>query len=319
MRWPFVIIKSLGALITTLCVGSATSVAGGPAVNQFEIKDLEVEVGSVEFQSQNAHSFGQPSRRIFEEGPGEFEFDENTVIRQRHALELEFGVTTFFRTRIGIEFEKERLEDPSSVVEANQFDALVLEELAVEGVFVFLPVPDSGGLGIGGLIEYQYPTESSESQSLVFGPIFEFEYGDWKATTNLTLVQFFGGAAEERDNKLDFFYAAQLLYEASETWSFALEAYGTVDRLGNSGTLSEESLLFGDFDQHRLGPIAYYAFNAGPSPLARFRGGSADADDGEENEVGGDQVAVNIGTGLLFGLNENTPDTTLKWSVEVEF
>jgi hypothetical protein len=29
--------------------------------------------------------------------------------------------------------------------------------------------------------------------------------------------------------------------------------------------------------------------------------------------------SLRIGTGVLFGLNENTPDTTLKLVVEIEF
>ncbi len=313
----------IGAVAASLFVGATTAWAGGPAVNQFEIKDLEVEVGGVEFQSQNAHSFGQPRRKVFAEEPGEFEFDENTVVRQRHALELEFGITTFFRTRVGIEFEKERIEEPSSLAMADAFDALVLEEVALEGVFVAVPVPEQGGLGLGALVEYQYPTESSEPQSIVFGPIVQFEHGPWTATTNLTFVHFFAGDAAERDAKWDFFYASQLMYKASETWTFALEAYGTIDRLGNSGTRREPQELFGDFNQHRLGPIVYYAFDAGPSPLSQLRtdngmvsvGDEVDANDGGEP----DQVAVSIGTGVLFGVNENTPDATLKWSVEIEF
>jgi len=34
-----------------------------PAIGQFELKDLEAEPGEIEFQSQNAWSFGQPRRR----------------------------------------------------------------------------------------------------------------------------------------------------------------------------------------------------------------------------------------------------------------
>ena len=41
-----------------------------------------------------------------------------------------------------------------------------------------------------------------------------------------------------------------------------------------------------------------------------------DDDDGREGDNG---VEVILGFGLLFGLNDNTPDTTFKWSVEVEF
>ena len=42
---------------------------------------------------------------------------------------------------------------------------------------------------------------------------------------------------------------------------------------------------------------------------------ATDDDDDDDDE----DIVVTLGTGLLVGLNENTPDTTLKWSVEVEF
>jgi hypothetical protein len=42
---------------------------------------------------------------------------------------------------------------------------------------------------------------------------------------------------------------------------------------------------------------------------------SEDEDDDDDDEG----TSVTIGTGLLFGLNENTPDTTLKLGVEIEF
>jgi hypothetical protein len=82
----------------------------------------------------------------------------------------------------------------------------------------------------------------------------------------------------------------------SETWTLTVEAYGTIDRIFGSGNPSESDLLFGDFDQHRIGPILYYNFKPAP--------------DGPE---------VAIGSGILAGLNNNTPDATLKLSVEVEF
>jgi len=59
----------------------------GPGINQFEVKDLEVEVGRWEVQSQNAYSWNQPQRESIEEPPGEIVFDENTVVERRHALE----------------------------------------------------------------------------------------------------------------------------------------------------------------------------------------------------------------------------------------
>ena len=41
--------------------------------------------------------------------------------------------------------------------------------------------------------------------------------------------------------------------------------------------------------------------------------GSEAEDDDDEG------TSVTIGTGVLFGLNENTPDTPLKLGVEIEF
>ncbi|MFI0460029.1 MAG: hypothetical protein ACH254_20785, partial [Candidatus Thiodiazotropha endolucinida] len=62
----------------------------------------------------------------------------------------------------------------------------------------------------------------------------------------------------------------------------------------------EEAHLFGDHNQHRLGPVFYYTGGLG-------------------GESTGEESSVSTGVGLLFGINDNTPDTTLKWSVEVDF
>lgn len=279
-------------LLAAACLAEARA---GPAVNQFELKDLEVEVGRWEFQSQNAYSWDQPDRKQVEVMPGEFAFDDNTVTRQRYALELEFGVTGRFRSRLGIELEQERVDDPASLENRNDFDSLELEELALEGVFVILPVQESG-FGLGLLTEYQYTLEDSEADSFVFGPIVELAGERWSMILNPALVQFFAG--DEQDDKLDFTYAIQLAYSAGEKWLLAMEAYGTIDRVGSSGMPSMEAELFGDDDLHRLGPIAYFQ-NA-------FGGGE-------------DQSELRIGAGFLVGLNDDTAGGTFKLSIEYEF
>ncbi len=283
------------ALFLGFAFYSAICQAGGPAINQFEVKDLEVEVGQWEFQSQNAYSWGQPKREFVEEEPGEFEFDENTVVRQRYALEIEVGILEWLRTRFGIEFEQERVEDPLLFSERNDFESLKLEEIALEGVAVIVPVEDYG-VGWGILAEYQFIRDRSEADSFVLGPIVESQFGKYSIVFNPALVQFFNG--DEKDDKLDFTYALQISYAKSDKWDFALEAYGTIDRLGNTGNPSEEAELFGDHNLHRLGPIAYFNHVIGED---------------EDPEV------LSLGLGLFIGLNNNTPDTTLKWSLEYEF
>ncbi len=306
----------------------AQPAGAGPAVNQFEVKDLESAPGDVEIQSQNAWSAGQPRRRSVVTAQGETAFDDNTVIKQREALEIQLGITDWFRVRLGVEFEQERLDEPASFAEANSFAPLKFDEVAIEGVVVFVK-PKEDGIGLGLLMEYGSPFGEMEASSEFYvGPIVEAHAGPWSFIANLMLVKFMGGKAEPdndkyvRDEKWDFSYATQLEYEISRNWGVALEAYGTFDRLGDSGTPGENRALFGDLDQHRAGPIAYYTFFPGEGASARrVHAGAVTALSGDvDGEKGkAKELSVAIGTGVLFGLNENTPDLTYKLSVEVEY
>ncbi len=301
---------------------SGTAFAG-PAINQFEVKDLESGPGEFEFQSQNAWSTGQPRRRFIETSPGEYLFDDNSVARQREALEIQMGITDYFRIRLGIEFEQERIDDPASFAEADMMGPLKLDEVALEGVIVFVK-PKPEGVGLGLLIEYGNPVNAGpeEPAELYLGPIIQAQTGPWSLIANLAFVRALGGSPEEddddfvRDEKWDFAYFLQSQYQVSKSFAVAIEAYGTIDRIGNTGTRSEENLVFGDMNQHRAGPILYYTFfpDAGRTG-DQIAATAARIADGEEEK----ELSVTVGTGVLFGLNEHTPDTTYKLSVEVDF
>lgn len=312
----------MAAVITGVSLSFSGGAVAGPAINQFEVKDLDSAPGDFEFQSQNAYSTGQPRRRFIDNGGGDIDFDDNTVIRQREALEVQVGITDWFRVRVGVEFEQERLDDPATFAEAQRFGDLQIDEVAFEGVVVFVK-PKSEGVGLGLLVEYGLPvTGEREAQSeLYVGPIIEAHTGAWTMIANLTLVQFIGGKAEPgntefvRDDRLDFSYFLQTKYDFSKSFALALEAYGTIERLGETGRRSEEAELFGDANQHRAGPIAYYTFFPGRgSNMVAERAALRDADDEEQREL-----SVSVGAGVLLGLNDNTPDMTYKLSVEVEY
>lgn len=174
------------------------------------------------------------------------------------------------------------------------------------------------GVGFGALVEYEHPRDSAEARSLIAGPIVEAKSGPWSAIANVTFVHNFGGEPEEtpgglaRDEKWDLAYAGQVKYEVSKTWAVALEAYGTFERIGNTGTPGTAAVLFGDHDQHRLGPMVYFAQGLGVPTVASRLGGGSDEDETE-------MASALLGVGVLLGLNDDTPDATLKWSVEVEF
>lgn len=307
---------SVGCAVATLLLLAGPTIAA-PAINQFEVKDLQSSPGAFEFQSQNAFSTGQPRRQTTVNGAGDTVYDDNTVIRQREALEIQLGITDYFRIRLGVEFEQERLDDPGLFADPNAFSSLKIDEVAVEAVIVFVK-PQPNGVGLGLLIEYGAPVNGGrDSQSeLYLGPIIEAHAGRWSLIANLAFVRHIGGSpafGEDdfiRDEKWDFCYFLQGQLEVSDSWALALEAYGTFDRLGDSGRRSESARLFGDFDQHRAGPVAYYTIKP-QRFLDAVRRNGVDADGGD--------VEISIGAGALFGLNENTPDTTYKLSLEVEY
>jgi hypothetical protein len=295
-----------------LAASTSLAAAEGPAIGQFELKTLESAQGSAEFQSQNAYTWGEPRRGLHIEGEDDEEeelYDENTVVKQRHALEMELGFSRYLKSRVGIEFEKERLDEPGSPSEAQDYSDLKLTEFGAELIAILVP-RDGDGFGLGVVVEFERPILSAagESNSLVMGPILEFAQGPWQASFVPMAVHAFGGdqevgedGVEPRDNKWDFAYAAQLAYTVSDALKLTIEGYGTVDRLGSSGHRSEASEHFGDHDQHRAGPIVYWS-----TPLEA----AADDDEGAE---------LTIGAGVLFGLTEHTPDGTFKLSAEVDF
>lgn len=304
--------RGLCALFSAVAAVSALQCPAwaGPAIGQFELKTLESEPGYLEFQSQNAWSFGQPSRTAAAVG-GETLYDDNSVMRQRHALEMELGFTTFLKMRIGIEYEKERLDEPVSIASGDAFGALKLEEVGGELIAVFIE-RDGDGFGLGAVAEVERPLNRDDQMGLILGPIFEFAAGPWFFAAIPMAVHHFNGEPEDgvRDDKWDAAYAFQAAYTFSPSWTLALEAYGTFDRIGSTGERGEASLRFGDHNQHRLGPILYYTIDLGRS--LRSDRPAADGEDVETSKV-------EIGVGYLAGLNENTPDSTLKLSVEVEF
>lgn len=288
--------------------------AQSPVIGQFELKNLESSPGSIELQSQNAWSWGHPRRRVAVD-EDELVFDENAATRRRHALEIEVGFTDAIKMRAGVEFEQERFDDPPSLQQANAFDKLELTEIGVELVAIVMP-RHGDGKGLGLVVELEHALESGEPGTLFLGTIFELKAGRWFLAAIPMLARTFGGSTDEGervDHKWDFAYAAQLAYSISNDWTVALEGYGTIDRLGDTGHASESAQRFGDFDQHRAGIILYKAYDFG---CARCRASilpGASSDDTEE------AVSLTIGLGLLAGLNKHTPDHTLKLSIELDF
>lgn len=351
MRSSAARLRAVAAVLAALAgLGLAEPAAAGPAINQFETKDLEAEAGNVQFQSQNAYMIGNPRRASRVGSDGEMLYDNSSVTRERLAQELEVSWTSFLRTRIGLELEKERLDDPATFAEADAYASLRATELQFEGVAILVPVDEKrGGVGIGLIAEYQHSLVRGSADTLFMGTILEAVTGPWQATANLFAVRHFAPVVMTdigpiRDDKWDFAYAAQLKYHWSREYDFALEAYGTIDRIGNTGQRDPESLALGDHDQHRIGPVVYRTFQLGGEKLKHRLGigkppavksgagvaGVGGDDDNKPGKGGGkgrksgdddddEQPTARLGVGLFAGVTPATPRLTLKGSLEIDF
>jgi hypothetical protein len=321
------------SVLSAFVASAALLGSAGTARAQFDIDEPEAEQGSVELEYNGDYHFGNPRRRVVEEG-GEIIADENEVLRQRHVFAIGLGLTNYFKLSVEAEFEQERLDDIDDLALANSFGDLEATEIQFEGIAVLRPLKKDG-LGAALFISYVAALGDDDPNQFQIGPILKVAQGPWSATTNLFFIKNIGGGEREpdgsifRDQRWDFEYAWQAKYQASERWAFALEGFGTINRLGDSGRKSEAVELFGDQDQHRLGPVAYYTLkhprsakmaslkdatgnDNGPAANGDGNGGNANGDDDEG-------TTVTAGFGVLLGLNEDTADVALKWSLEVEF
>ena len=301
--------------------------AAGPAVNQFEVEEVNVEQGEVEIQISSDWSLGRPRRGIIIEDPADPDsdviFDDNSITKQRHSVEVGLGLSNWLQLSAGFEFEEERVDDPLTIDEANSFERLQFTEIQAGAKVVLVPIKGNG-LGLAAYAELNHP-KSAEASQLFFGPIIQAVNGPFSATANLALVKFIGGDRETevddnglpfslpRDDKLDFAYFTQVKYQATPALGLALEAYGAIDRLGSTGHEPDDAALFGAHDQHFIGPVAYYRIKTATGSAAKA--GADDDDKSGDDDDGG----TTVGAGVLFGLNDNTPDTTLKLSVETGF
>jgi hypothetical protein len=325
--------RTAGLGVASFSVLVGTVVASLPALaqmNQLEIREPKVEAGEFELEYLGDYNFNPPRRRFLVEPSGSLLADDNDFSRQRHTLGLGYGLTRWLSLQLAVEAEEERLDEPGTTAGINAFGPLKVTEIELEATVVLVPARKEGW-GVAALIEHNVALDRRETDQLFLGSALQYASGPWTATANLYAVRHFGGREELdgapiRDERWDFQYAAQLKYRVNEGLALALEGYGVVERLGHSGTKSEERERFGDFDRHLLGPVIYYSWGnegdrAGHSKSGKgLRVRAAERGNDEDDKKSDDDgPRYTVGAGVLFGLNDNTSNVALKWALSVEF
>jgi high-affinity iron transporter len=153
-------------------------------------------------------------------------------------------------------------------------------EIASENVFQ-LTEQGQYWADFGLLAEYAYSLEDEGSDAIEFALLAQKDFGRNEARVNLVFEQPLESGAD-----LEMEYRWQYRYRFSEVFEPGVEMYGGMGEWGEFGS-------FNDHEQ-QLGPAAY----------GKFRTASG---------------AIKYEVGLLFGLTDDTPDTTARFMLEYEF
>lgn len=172
-------------------------------------------------------------------------------------------------------------------VEQPDGESIELASVGIETQFVLVTRGD-GPLGIAimaGYGPYSLFVEDGQPDEFEFGPVVEYALGPWLFTVNPRLTDELGSAAEQ--DWLGFEYAAQVRYSLSDRWAIAVLGFGEIEELVHAGPFEDQS--------HVLGPSLYLL-----------------SDPDSEREW-------MLAAGVLFGLTDESPDTSLRITLAVEY
>jgi hypothetical protein len=172
-------------------------------------------------------------------------------------------------------------------VEQPDGESIELASVGIETQFVLLP-RRGGILGIAvmaGYGPYSLFVDDDHTDEFEFGPVVEYAPGPWLFTVNPRLTDETGHAADQ--DWLGFEYAAQARYSVTDRWALAVLGFGEIEELVHAGPF--------DTQVHVLGPSLYLF-----------------SDPESEREW-------SLGAGVLFGLTDESPETSLRITFAVEY
>jgi hypothetical protein len=212
--------------------------AANPAMAEFEIQESTIDPGEIQLQYRGAWHSGLPAG---ETGPV-LPDDEEAPLRQSHEFELQMSPTTHWLLALTHAFDEPA--DGDFRLSAIEFESQI-ELITREG----------NGLGFavqGGVEKPVLEAREEEAPDFHFGPIVELAQGDFLLTLNPLFFRELGHLAEQ--DGLGFEYGWQASYELTTRLSLALEMFGEIADLANSGPFNEQ--------EHSIGPAFYYTIEA---------------------------------------------------------
>jgi hypothetical protein len=252
-----------------------------PALAEFEIQESTIDPGEIQLQYRGAWHSGLPKGDAADLDvlPDE----EEAPLRQSHDVELQMSITSHWLVALTHTFDEPIADD------------FRLSALEVESQIELITLVGDGlGLAVqGGVEKPLLEARREEASDFSLGPIIELAKSDFLLTLNPLFFREFGELAEQEG--WGFEYGWQAKYDVTERLALALEMFGEIDELRNSGSFDEQ--------QHSIGPAFYYTL------------GEAEVDEFGKGE--GAELVLSLGA--QFGLTEQTSDAALKVFIGYEF
>lgn len=252
-----------------------------PALAEFEIQESTIDPGEIQLQYRGAWHSGLPKGDAADLDV--LPDQEEAPLRQSHDAELQMSITSHWLVALTHTFDEPIADD------------FRLSALEVESQIELITLVGDGlGLAVqGGVEKPLFEASREEAPDFSLGPIIELAKNDFLLTLNPLFFREFGELAEQEG--WGFEYGWQAKYDVTERLALALEMFGEIDELRNSGSFDEQ--------QHSIGPAFYYTL------------GEAEVDEFGKGE--GAELVLSLGA--QFGLTEQTSDAALKVFIGYEF
>ncbi len=167
------------------------------------------------------------------------------------------------------------------------------------------------GFGAAWFMGADFALRDDETNTLTFGPVFQFGTEKTQFLVNPFFARTFG---QNRTDGLDFSYAVALKQEVRDGFSVGIEAYGSIANISNS--------LGTDFQEHRIGPVLYFSRDlhgkSGSGKGLSIKDMKAPAFGGGDGKDAS-SPKLNIEAGVLFGLTDGTQDVAFKLKGGITF
>lgn len=270
--------------LTAILAGSI-----GPALAEYEIQESTIDPGETQLQYRGASHSGLPPAADVSDVDVLPDIEE-APLRQSHDFEIQYSPTTYWLVAFTQVYD-EPVDDEFNI-SALEFETQ-FELITREG--------DGLGLSVqGGTEQPVFDARKDTDPAVAIGPIVELSKSNYTLVLNPLFYKNIGNKNDQEGIGFEYGWQARKELFGERLW-LAVEMFGEVDDMANSGSFNEQ--------QHSIGPAFYYTF------------GKEDDFVGDDDLYDSDRKSkeFTVSLGAQFGLTSATSDVAIKVFVGYEF